>query len=75
MNAIEKEHKDNTARGMLECLEKWLQVRDNVETKSGRPNLVSLINALEKMGQIAVARAIENGMYFSLCHMHFQLCH
>ena len=64
MDVIEKEHKDNTARCMLECLKKWLQVADNVEAKSGSPTLTSLINALKKTGQRAVADAIENGMYF-----------
>ena len=58
MDAIEKDHNGDTSRCYLECLKKWLQKADQVESKGGS-TLKSLIDALRKSGQEAVAYAIE----------------
>ena len=55
---IEAKHKDDPARCLLECLEKWLQRCDKVDIYGG-PTWVALIVALEKLNENTAAGKIE----------------
>ena len=55
---IEAKHKDDPARCLLECLEKWLQRCDKVVIYGG-PTWVALIVAFEKLNENTAAGKIE----------------
>ncbi|XP_019859507.1 PREDICTED: uncharacterized protein LOC109587727 [Amphimedon queenslandica] len=57
LNVIENERGDISSHFRL-CLEKWLQQADDVKSKGG-PTYDTLIQALRKMGENAVADGIE----------------
>ena len=56
LQIIEKEFRDSS-RCLEECLAKWLERRDNVD-QFGAPTWTSLVSALEKMSEMAVADSI-----------------
>ena len=58
LSQIETKHKDDSARCLLVCLEKWLQRCDKVNIYGG-PTWVALIVALEKLNENTAAGKIE----------------
>ena len=58
LTQIEAKHKDDPARCLLVCLEKWLQRCDKVNVYGG-PTWVALIVALEKLNENTAAGKIE----------------
>ena len=58
LNVIEKDHPNNTNGCHDECLTKWLQRADDVDTHHGVPTYSSLADALDKINQKDVADKI-----------------
>ena len=58
LDEIENNHKGDSSRCLLECLDKWLHKCDKVEIYGG-PTWVALIVALESINQKSAARKIE----------------
>ena len=59
MRVIEADHRGNTGRCLSECLTKWLDKADDV-VKKGGPTISSLVSALRKSQENAVADGIKN---------------
>ncbi|XP_019853014.1 PREDICTED: uncharacterized protein LOC109582613 [Amphimedon queenslandica] len=56
LKAIEEENKGNLKKCLMECLSSWLKGEDGVrETRGGGSNWISLVAALDTMGQRKVA--------------------
>ncbi|XP_019858280.1 PREDICTED: uncharacterized protein LOC109586524 [Amphimedon queenslandica] len=58
LDVISKNHSGDVSAGLRECLKAWLQQADNVKEK-GVPSYYSLIQALRKLGENAVADGID----------------
>ena len=58
LDVIEENNRGNVRKGLRQCLTAWLEQRDNVKSKGG-PTYDSLIQALRRMGENAVADGIE----------------
>ena len=58
LNVIKANNTRDVSSCLRECLRAWLEQRDNVKSKGG-PTYDSLIQALRKMGENAVADGID----------------
>ena len=58
LDVIAKNNRGDVSSGLRECLKAWLQQADDVKSK-GVPSYYSLIQALRKMGENAVADGID----------------
>ena len=58
LSEIESDNNGKVKNCLMECLRAWLSQRDDVELKGG-PKMSSLINALRKTGNNAIAIALE----------------
>ena len=54
LTEIEANHRDDVERCLHECLTKWLSRTDKVD-ENGGPTMNSLVNALNKIGEVATA--------------------
>ena len=58
LDVIKENNKGDVNAGLRECLQAWLQQADNVKSV-GLPSYYSLIQALRKLGENAVADGID----------------
>ena len=60
LDIIREKHRGDVPNCLLEVLTVWLQQSDKVQEKGGC-TITSLVNALRKVGESAVANKIEEG--------------
>lgn len=73
IDEIEREHKKDAAKCLLECLKYWLQQTDDVKSKGG-PTIFALNKALLEMRENKVADGIHKESKMYLISVTFSNC-
>ena len=59
LNAIEEDCRGKVKKCLRECISAWLKEEDNVKETGGGPSWLSLVSALETMGEDRIAHNIK----------------
>ena len=70
LDVIKDNNRGDVSSGLRECLKTWLQQANDVRMCAGGPTYHSLIQALRKIGENAVANGIDGDSKNLVCYLY-----